>query len=272
VELGTSERVVRSGETVGRILHRKHDPNNGDNQIDILIDPDLPKGSWKVELLNRSSHEVPFHAWIERDDWGQSQFSLADHDPSHTIGSISCGTKTIAVGSYEASDPVRALSYFTAEGPTRDGKKKPEVSAPGHEILAARSLTQTTIRKSGTSMATPHVTGLVALVLQAAANREVEVGVEVDELRTLLSQTARKGPPTDCGWDPRYGAGRLDAAAAVARQFPPGALPPALGTNGTAGTGAVSIHDLVAGVVNGSPQPGARFRIQIEVETPAEQP
>jgi len=36
---------------------------------------------------------------------------------------------------------MRDISYFSSQGPTRDGKQ-PEVSAPGHDILAANSLTQ----------------------------------------------------------------------------------------------------------------------------------
>ena len=85
------------------------------------------------------------------------------------------GESTIAVGSYLSGVPDLELSPFTAEGPTRDAKHKPEVSAPGQYlhpywrwgILAAKSSTQGTTRMSGMSMDALHVTGLVALLMQS---------------------------------------------------------------------------------------------------------
>ncbi len=59
----------------------------------------------------------------------------------------------------------------------------------------------------GTSMAAPHVTAVIALML------EVSPGLTVDEVRTVLAKTARDaGAP---GWDEEYGHGLLDAVAAI---------------------------------------------------------
>ena len=61
--------------------------------------------------------------------------------------------------------------------------------------------------RSGTSMAAPHVAAVAALVLS------VDPGLSNDELAALLTSTADdKGDP---GWDPYYGAGRINAYAAV---------------------------------------------------------
>jgi len=43
---GTTVLVQRSAERVGSIISRLGDPNNGDNQINILLDPGLPNGIW----------------------------------------------------------------------------------------------------------------------------------------------------------------------------------------------------------------------------------
>jgi kexin len=72
----------------------------------------------------------------------------------------------------------------------------------------------------GTSMATPHVSGVVALMLQA------KPGLGWRDVRLILAETARRNDPTDPDWSPngagrfvnhKYGFGVVDAQAAVAR-------------------------------------------------------
>ncbi len=192
---------------LGKLVHRKEDPLNKSNNINIFLSKQLPAGDWKLELKNVSSADVLFHAWIERDDLGQSQFSAADVVASHTLGSISCGKNTIAVGAYNAAVLGRDLSSFSSEGPTRDGREKPEISAPGEQVRAAASESKTgTVAFSGTSMAAPHVTGAIALLLQAAGSSLPDIA----SIRSTMLGSARKQPPVNANWDSRYGSGRLD--------------------------------------------------------------
>ena len=106
---------------------RLNDPNNGDNMIGVFVSPAVPTGRWVLRLTSTTGRPVPFHAWIERDDGGQSTFE-EPLDNTHTIGSISCGRNTIVVGSYDAHKVATPISWFSSAGPTRDGRKKPEVS------------------------------------------------------------------------------------------------------------------------------------------------
>lgn len=265
---------ITVGNTVaGLIAHRQQDPNNGMNQIDILLASTLPVGDWRVELLTTADDApVAFHAWIERDDRGQSQFSVADADPSHTLGSISCGQLTLAVGSYDARHPNRGLSPFTAEGPTMDGRAKPEISAPGQSIQAAWSLTHKLVTaKSGTSMAAPHVTGAVALLLQAAGE-----ALPIAEIRQALQEAARRNPPTNEGWHARYGHGRIDVSTLVAAPFAEGiqlgmamdALAPAgaqiepIFVNGN-GLPTLTVADLIAALAESGRKAKAQLRIDV---------
>lgn len=84
----------------------------------------------------------------------------------------------------------------------------PDAVAPGVSILSAEPGGDYR-RSHGTSMATPHVAGTIALG-QAATDREVSV----DELRRMLTETARH-PGGDSGQDHRYGYGIIDAHAYV---------------------------------------------------------
>ena len=216
VSLGQNGRLRDDdGQTLLFISHRRSDPNNEDHTIGIFMENQLPAGTWTVRLHGVTINDGRFHAWIERDDAGQSSFGGA-HEDTHTLGSISTGQLSVVVGSYDAHKASLPLSWFSSAGPTRDGREKPEISAPGHAVWAAHSRTEDgVIRKSGTSMAAPAVTGIIALMLAEARARNVNL--TINELRDILTQSSRKNPPANAGWHNRYGHGRIDAVAAIER-------------------------------------------------------
>lgn len=219
VSPGEVLQIKKGDRVVLDIFHTQHDPDNGDNHVDILMDR-LLSGNWTVELVSAAGEEVPFHAWIEREPTyiGQARFSIADEVRSHTLGSLSCGQKTIVVGSYKSGSPQRAISPFSSQGPTRDGRQKPELSAPGQSvdpflemgIACAQAQIPLPIRQSGTSIAAPHVTGVIALMLQSTERK-----LSVDEIRAALTTAARRGPPEGGEWHPRYGFGRVNGAGSI---------------------------------------------------------
>lgn len=125
---------------------------------------------------------------------------------------------------YEASFTVGAtdvydiIASFSGRGPiTIDGSNrlKPNISAPGVNVRSCIPGGGYSI-KSGTSMATPHVAGLVGLLLSA----EPGLRGQVDEIETLIEHSAMPRVDLTCGGDPSgipnntYGWGRIDALAA----------------------------------------------------------
>jgi subtilisin family serine protease len=220
VALG-SDAVVRSaGQPVASAFHRRHDPNNGDNVIDVFLWPDAALGTWTVRLHPVHVEDGRFHAWIERDDPAhQSRFATGQSSPLGTTGTLANGFATIAVGAYDARRPTQPPAPFSSAGPTRDLRSKPDVSAPGAGIWAARSsrdgplgrdLAGLTV-KSGTSMAAPWVSGVVARMLEASAPDYPSARV----VRELLIDTAIPHRP-DVETDRyRSGAGHVDPIAAV---------------------------------------------------------
>ncbi|KEK25064.1 S8 family peptidase [Bacillus gaemokensis] len=201
------------GNTLIFVANRKSDSTNGDNVIGIFLESGLPTGDWTIRLQGVNVNNGTFQAWIERDDGGQSNF-MPPHDNTHTLGSISCGHKSIVVGSYDAHVPNAPISFFSSAGPTRDGRQKPEISAPGHKVMAAASGTiNKNTEMSGTSMAAPAVTGIVALVLAEA--KAHGINLTIDQIRDILVKTARKNPPEGEEWNEQYGLGRIDAKEAV---------------------------------------------------------
>lgn len=102
------------------------------------------------------------------------------------------------------------MASFSSRGPTRDDRVKPEIVAPGLNIMAARANTSAGyVAYSGTSMATPFVSGSIALMLDANPS------LSVQQVKDLLQQSALDWGPS--GQDHDYGWGRLDTYRAVAR-------------------------------------------------------
>ena len=175
---------------LGRVSHRAQDPDNGDHQIEALL-PHLKGRPWEIEL-SREGADVSFHAWIEQDDLGLSRFE--EPVESHTLNAIGCGKNLITVGAFDTAERASLRLPFeaTALGPTRGTARfpefqgKPEVSAPGVAIVAARAHGGVTVM-SGTSMATAHVTGMTALLFQLA-QRAGRGRLRIEETRALLSQ------------------------------------------------------------------------------------
>ncbi|MEA5595409.1 S8 family peptidase [Rivularia sp. UHCC 0363] len=214
LRLGENGEIVDEDDnTVIYLSHRFCDPNNGDNMIGVFMESKLPGGVWTLRLHGVEVSNGNFHAWIEREDGSQTSF-IPPHDNTHTVNSIGCGQNIIMVGSYDPTKPNQPISYFSSSGPTRDGRQKPDFIAPGQNIWAASSLTETkSSRKTGTSMSSPVVTGIVALMLSEARDRNITL--DINQIHQILRQSAQNNPPQDPSQKARYGYGPINIQAAI---------------------------------------------------------
>jgi subtilisin family serine protease len=127
--------ILKSKKEAGRVFNRINDSSNGDNHIALLLDAGAQMGVWQVEIRSLYPQPFPIHAWIEVNDSGSSTFADAlPSDQAYTLGTIACGLSTIVASGYDVLDP-NFISPEHAEGPTRDGKQKPEISAPAQGTL-----------------------------------------------------------------------------------------------------------------------------------------
>ena len=132
--------------------------------------------------------------------------------PPGLIDSPGDGVKVITVGATDASG---RIASFSGSGPTRDDRIKPDVVAPGVDII---SIVPTGIkrpspvdyyysRESGTSLSAPVAAGLAALLLQADGN------LSAAGVKAAMTQGAKKLDSTlGESYEEFYqGAGMLDA-------------------------------------------------------------
>ena len=117
----------------------------------------------------------------------------------------------IAVGSVHKSKPhTYGVSYFSSKGPTGDGRRKPDVVAPGEKIISCSIHTGKGYQyeeRSGTSMAAPHVSGAIAAFLSV----HPEFRGSPRKIKQIFKETA-----TDLGRSRDFqGAGIIDLMRAI---------------------------------------------------------
>ncbi len=136
-----------------------------------------------------------------------------------TINDPGNAALAITVGSTHRDEPhTYGVSYFSSKGPTGDGRLKPDLVAPGEKILscAAGSTQQKAkaggadcdyLEDSGTSMAAPHVSGVIAAFLSI---RREFIG-QPERVKAIFMDTA-----TDLGRDRNFqGSGLVDLMRAI---------------------------------------------------------
>ncbi|MBL7093384.1 S8 family serine peptidase [candidate division KSB1 bacterium] len=250
---------VSSGNEFGKdtdegavfISNAKGGPSNlnGDKQIQIQVydystDKTPKPGTWKVIIEGSSG---TFNLWLAGSSMDASLTSNIDY--SMIVGTPGTAFNAVTVGAYitknkwtDLDDKILQItslvvgkaSDFSSPGPSRDGRTKPEICAPGEMITASYSsdappgsdYTMFNTGNSqypngliasdgahalsqGTSFAAPHVAGTIALMFQQNPN------IDAIQARDAIINTAKADGYTSTVPSGKWGYGKLDAFSAV---------------------------------------------------------
>jgi len=173
-------------------------------------------GVWLVELTQEQEERIT-HLANEMVAAGISLMIAAGNSGGYgTIGTPGAAKDVITVGSTEDS---KELAVYSSKGPTHEGQIKPNVAAIGSAVMSVEANSGNAYASySGTSMATPMVAGMAALLLQANPDLQPLM------VRSILESTAEYKwlshpvrPNNDYGW----GFVLMDAALEEAIKYDP---------------------------------------------------
>ena len=209
------------------------DPANGDHNFFVQIRgtgrQSVKGGVWQLRVRNASSNEGRLDVWT-LDDRSAVFFTGVSVQDSVKIGSPGASNSAITVASYttkvkwtdidgnvqEVGLELDTISDFSSEGPLRNDVQKPDVAAPGAMIVSALSADSTPERSNrvdeqylvlaGTSMATPFIAGLVALLLERDPN------LDPDTVKALLRENSSIPDQPAGTFDIKWGFGLINAA------------------------------------------------------------
>src|SRR6266540_5534118 len=209
-----------SGNTADLEFTRYHH-DNGDSRFQVTVRrgnrPAVLCGTWTLTIKSR---RVPLggeiHAWLERDDSSRVQF-MNHINEEMTLSIPGTARSVICVAAVDTTSQPGAVKtpHYSAYGRVRDDRRKPDLAAPGQAVYAAEAGTGNgAVPKSGTSMAAPHVTGAVALLLSCwAKNQPTRSQLTANQVRAALCQGAQSFNPA---WNRGRGYGLLDAQSLLA--------------------------------------------------------
>ncbi len=222
-------------------------PFNGDKEVLMQIfdfSSNVPAaGTWRLTISGTAAR---YDLWLTASTMGASLTS--NIDVTRTLTLPGTAKNVITVGAWDTkkfwtdldgnqlqnpSAVVNTAGAFSGNGPTRDGRIKPEISAPGRMIASTLSANaspsgQFSVWKGtatfpnayilrdnrhaiglGTSFAAPNVAGGIALML------ERNPSFDAIQIRNMLSGTAKNDGFTGATPNNKWGYGKVDFVAAL---------------------------------------------------------
>lgn len=196
-------------------------PTNGDNRIGIILERSEAWGAglWQLILRGDRVERGDFDAWADRPNAVTVIDFQSQQSDASTVTLPGNARRAITVGGFisrpstcESTGKVRGdFAPGSSAGPTRDGRIKPDLTAPSTLVMAPRARKGVCPPcydlRSGTSMAAPHVTGVIALLWS------IWPGLAAGQIRDALLYTARADAFTGMTPNTNWGHGKLDAGA-----------------------------------------------------------
>lgn len=148
--------------TIISINYRLVETHTGE-QLILLRFRNPVQGIWKFRVYSRGDLTGAFHVWLPMNGFISENTYFLQPDPSTTITSPGNAKTPLTITAYNPQN--NALYEQASKGYTRDGVIKPELAAPGADIVVP-TLTKGFTTASGTGIAAAHTAGITAIMLE----------------------------------------------------------------------------------------------------------
>lgn len=157
----------------------------------IPVDEYIEAGIWMISLVSRNIIGGEYHLWLPSGGVLSAGTGFSNSTPFTTLTIPSTAVRAISVAAYDSN--TNSFAYFSGRGFTVGNTIKPDIAAPGVDITSAAPNNSYT-SMSGTSMATPFVTGSVALLMQWGIVRNNDPYLYGEKTKAYLIAGARRLP------------------------------------------------------------------------------
>lgn len=172
----------------------------------------LSTGQWDILIRVNNNYKGIFDMWLPILEGLNTNTKFLQPTVTNTLGIPATVTNIIAVGSYNYIN--RNISSFSGRGrPTIFAPIRPDLVAPGEEIISAAP-NRSFDSKSGTSMATPHVTGIAALLMEWGIVKNNDPYLYGERLKFYLVRGAKRSRTDVIYPDVSWGYGEVCAYGA----------------------------------------------------------
>ena len=221
--LNTGEITIKEGYIEGNIGRDKYQifytgpkPFDLIGEISIAITTNanfISSGQWQLRLYLLNEYRGVFDIWLPISEGLNRKTKFLQPTVLNTLGIPATVTNIIAVGSYNFI--TNNISSFSGRGrPTMFHPIRPDLVAPGEDISSAAP-NRSFDTKSGTSMATPHVSGIAALMMEWGIIKRNDPYLFGERLKYYLVVSAKR-PRTDITYpDPSWGYGEVCLSNAI---------------------------------------------------------
>ena len=214
---GSKVNFIDVGYDNGKIIYS---PNKHKNYIKYMkaADSHVSSNSWGYDFMKESINVLNYirnlyDVDMINDDNLLYVFAAGNEEYPNVMSSPSFAKNVLTIGALSEIWAVSNkaiyddVAYYSARGPSIFGQVKPEVVAPGTEIISASAGSNGYSYKSGTSMATPLTSGAIMVLRQYLKKRYSLIKISNLLMKSLIIACADKKDPTKP--DPKFGFGAV---------------------------------------------------------------
>lgn len=168
-----------------------------------LLNP--TEGLWKFRIYNLDKGMSDYHVWLPTSALVSEDTYFIDSSSDTTITSPANSIHTITVTAYNAE--TNGIYNNASRGLTRDGRLKPELAAPGVNVICPTiNDTNSYGMITGTGASAAHVAGINAMLLEWGILRGNNAGIDGVEIRSMLIRGRNADETVNNIW----GYGKID--------------------------------------------------------------